>query len=969
VTLTGTFLNNDDTFPIGQLSFTLNNDLLDVTDTFFMRNHTQTVTLVNGAFSITLLATDDAHLTPTGWGYFVVENVNGEVRQYTIELPFTAGANQNLINITESPTPTPPLTYYLSVPGTSALASGQYLQAAAPASNNSNWAFGPAHLNVRNFGADPTGVTDSTSAIQAAINQATGNLAPSTHSRVPITAVYLPTGTYKFSADLLIQSTQGFNFYGDGVELTILLASGTGFTTAALNVDGSYGGRYHGFTIKGDGTEQVTNAINLTYTTNASRSTTGNNFHDIRVRNLNFVTGFSMAGIGNRQVDSTRLECVVIGGSNPTGNWSNSGNWQKGFEFGNGTFANIYDQVLTRCEASNVYYGFYNNVSSFSLNGAQPANNAVDFWMNPGAQSTITNVQSQNCGQFVVCPSNFSPQPNTFNDCQAKTSYLSGTNNAIITLFGGQFSFNNFSAGACQATTFVAAGSNGGAINTIASWAFPSAGVLDVASVANLPASGTVTVATSTTSAVVSYTGTSAGQLTGCAYVSGGTGNVATGGTVGAGYVGATISVTGAGSVRPCTALFRNLTLFGTKVSAFGTITNAIVAVEGYNNYAPLTGNYTYAAGDISSLSVGGVWTTVGGPGTPPQINYITATGTTSYTIPVGAQTLDVTVVGGGAGGSSGAFSVAGGAGGGAGGGGGGVSRMQFAVSALTSPVSVTVGAGGAGGGAVSSAAAGNSGSLGGSTTFGGYLWGQGGRNGSAGSLANTAAAAGGAGGTGTCVAGPGGTSIVTSAAPVSATGQSTGGGGAGGGVPGTTVGSASNGGTITAIASWGTPSAGTLTVAATANFPTSGNITVATSNTPAIVSYTGTTATTFTGCAYVSGGTGTVSTGGGVIGNAQNGATCTAPSLGTSSNSSVGGVVGGASPTNGSAAAAQGDTAPGGGGGAAALSSTAQNGADARANSGGGGGGGGAASNGATSSGAGGTGGSGFCLIIAYFQ
>src|ERR1700683_1014760 len=83
------------------------------------------------------------------------------------------------------------------------------------------------------------------------------------------------------------------------------------------------------------------------------------------------------------------------------------------------------------------------------------------------------------------------------------------------------------------APTTVASGSNGGEISAIASWSSPSAGVLDVATTTGWPTSGTVTVATSTTPATVTYTGIAAGQLTGCAYVSGSaSGTVSTGGAV-----------------------------------------------------------------------------------------------------------------------------------------------------------------------------------------------------------------------------------------------------------------------------------------------------------------------------------------------------------------------------------------------------------------------------------------------------
>jgi large repetitive protein len=86
-----------------------------------------------------------------------------------------------------------------------------------------------------------------------------------------------------------------------------------------------------------------------------------------------------------------------------------------------------------------------------------------------------------------------------------------------------------------------------------------------------------------------------------------------------------------------------------------------------------------------------------------------------------------------------------------------------------------------------------------------------------------------------------------------------------------TTVASGSNGGTISGIASWAYPSAGVLAVASTAAFTaaglTTGTLLVATSGSgPALVTYTGISGNTFTGCAYVSGSAvtpGTVATGG----------------------------------------------------------------------------------------------------------
>jgi hypothetical protein len=82
------------------------------------------------------------------------------------------------------------------------------------------------------------------------------------------------------------------------------------------------------------------------------------------------------------------------------------------------------------------------------------------------------------------------------------------------------------------------------------------------------------------------------------------------------------------------------------------------------------------------------------------------------------------------------------------------------------------------------------------------------------------------------------------------------------------TVASGSNGGEVSQIATWSSPSAGVLAVALGSAFPAlGGTVNVAASgSTTAVVTYTGVSGNTLTGCAYVSGSaTGTVSTGGAV--------------------------------------------------------------------------------------------------------
>lgn len=71
------------------------------------------------------------------------------------------------------------------------------------------------YVNIVSFGADPTGTADSTTAIQNAINS--GAL-----------AVYVPPGTYKFSA-LVMPSTAYFVLFGVGTA-SVLKQTGTGIT-------------------------------------------------------------------------------------------------------------------------------------------------------------------------------------------------------------------------------------------------------------------------------------------------------------------------------------------------------------------------------------------------------------------------------------------------------------------------------------------------------------------------------------------------------------------------------------------------------------------------------------------------------------------------------------------------------------------------------------------------------------------
>ena len=263
-------------------------------------------------------------------------------------------------------------------------------------------------VNVRDYGAVGNGSTDDTAAINATINAATGNSDPAANVRFPAAGVYLPPGRYKVTSDLLIQSVEGFSFTGAGAELTLLVASGQGFKTAVLNIDGSAKSSFRGFSIAGDGTEgsgnnALPNAINLTWTTAARRSTTANFFGDIYVRGLKFACGIRMGAPSGstRQVDGSTILDVIVAGAG-TANYPYSTLYRYGFYFGNGITGNQYDHVAYNSCTSGCQVGVYCDASGFEWYGGQPAQNAIEFYFSGApAQTTIQGIQSQGSGQFL----------------------------------------------------------------------------------------------------------------------------------------------------------------------------------------------------------------------------------------------------------------------------------------------------------------------------------------------------------------------------------------------------------------------------------------------------------------------------------------------------------------------------------------------------------------------------------------
>lgn len=266
ITVTGEFLDSNGNPLLGSVSFAPPVDIYDAAGTAIIGRVPYVATLnpSTGAFSITLPCTDNAAMNPTNWGYTVTINLtalpSGAYQYTNVGIPHTAG-NGVTVDLTQILPPGIPTTITPNTYGVLASANlwaglqtfqqasnGPFLQANVSGDNNYRFSidtsgkiqWGPGNaaldtdlyrsgvgtlktdgafvvggalsfgslgtapgisdwLNVRSaaYGADPTGVADSTTAINAALTAA-GNAGGGT--------VYIPAGTYKISAPLVIYS-------------------------------------------------------------------------------------------------------------------------------------------------------------------------------------------------------------------------------------------------------------------------------------------------------------------------------------------------------------------------------------------------------------------------------------------------------------------------------------------------------------------------------------------------------------------------------------------------------------------------------------------------------------------------------------------------------------------------------------------------------------------------------------------
>lgn len=380
----------------------------------------RTVAFTGGTGSLSgIVATDNAALVPAGWAYSIqVTGPNGQpiVGPFLTLLDFADGSTQDLADLYANQVASAATFFqYVTMPALQA----EFDALISPTLGTCQ--------SVLLYGADPTGATASDAAFNAALTACLGSGSPTTQNRIAQGYVYIPAGNYRLTQDWLIRSAVGLRVIGDGRFTTTITAHGTGFTNALINADGIYNCVFSGFSLTGDGTEGVAStsvplpwAFQVTKNTATFTVTTQNCFEQINILAFNWQGGFAHSaptGTANQVDCSTIRECLVLGGGSAA--FSFTTKWLIGYQTGNGTFGNQYNHVFHNSAAAGVQSGAWCNASGWVWYGGEPAANAVDFLVNPGAQMSIQGVQSQNSGRFVQQSSGASGSfPSSVRDCQ-----------------------------------------------------------------------------------------------------------------------------------------------------------------------------------------------------------------------------------------------------------------------------------------------------------------------------------------------------------------------------------------------------------------------------------------------------------------------------------------------------------------------------------------------------------------------
>jgi hypothetical protein len=203
-------------------------------------------------------------------------------------------------------------------------------------------------------------------ALQAAIDEACGPGDPVTTTRSAGRAVVIPAGQYQVDAPITIRSVMNLVVRGEGDAVIVAAAD----MASVFDINGMAFSRFGGLTIIGlDATVQVTDAI-YTYwdQTTAAFNNSANSYHDITIRNLDFVTAIRVGKAGsNLATDNDEYRNININGAWAAGDTTR---WQNGILFGTGVGANNLVHHLYKYRGWNCRYPIKVDRTQLAVYGA-----------------------------------------------------------------------------------------------------------------------------------------------------------------------------------------------------------------------------------------------------------------------------------------------------------------------------------------------------------------------------------------------------------------------------------------------------------------------------------------------------------------------------------------------------------------------------------------------------------------------
>lgn len=291
--------------------------------------------------------------------------------------------------------------------------------------------------NVVAYGADPTGVADSTTAIQAAIDAATGAGSATVVRRTGAT-VYLPAGTYKVTAPLTVHSVGGMRIKGAGMASTKIQAAAA--MSQVFELDGFALSEMSDMFIAGDSSHAVTRGVFYHWNNATSAGASyGSVFRNIYIEGASLLcdVGWAVGTDNGLEVDrSTWSNCFAVGGQT-LNVWSDA-KWQSGWQFGFNS-ANNLDHVMIECTSALWVNGVNITGSTLNVVGGEIQGNAVDFYhTNPSTGGvTVSCVRSENSGRLYYSAINGNPANVVLNGITWKSDYLNADNHVILFQTGG----------------------------------------------------------------------------------------------------------------------------------------------------------------------------------------------------------------------------------------------------------------------------------------------------------------------------------------------------------------------------------------------------------------------------------------------------------------------------------------------------------------------------------------------------